>query len=162
MRKWSRREWFLQQLKDDPPDFNMLSPTEDVSRKKPIDYLSIEIVELRDGTLEEALGTLNRTKLTNYLPQKGMILLIYINSTIGLLKLKELNTWVIKNKEKFSNFGEVYMLLFHSFSSEKAVTYSVVNLFKQWSQTCSLLEEFNKGIVYNHPLIEKHKVKLKD
>ena len=46
IRKWSQREWFIQQISD-PPDFYIISPTNRAIKDKPMDRMGIEIVEIK-------------------------------------------------------------------------------------------------------------------
>lgn len=160
LRKWSQREWFLQQISD-PPDFHMISPTD--RPKKPIDRFGVEIVEIREGNSVDAIEILERAKLTHYFPGRGTRLLIFLNNTNTTNAVKvgsRILEWALKNKDKFSEFSEVYLLFIISFSKDKILTYRVINLFNPWSETCYLSDEFNKGIVFPHPLIDKHAVKI--
>ncbi len=161
IRKHSKREWFIQQIQD-PPDFYVISPTDRPLKEKPLDRLEVEIVEIRDNNLDSAIKTLERTKLINYTPAFGTILLIFINSKIGIHVLKELNVWIVKNKNRFAIFSEVYILFLGKFTPETAMSYTLVNVFKIWAEPCALKEEFNKGILFPHPLIDKYKVKFTD
>ncbi len=161
IRKWSHREWYIQQIQD-PPDFHIISPTDRSTKEKPIDRLGVEIVELKDETLEAVINTLERTKLTNYAPEEGTVLLIFINSKIGLINLKDFSIWIAKNQDKFKAFSEIYILFLSQFTLETAVDYTLVNVLKVWSQHVLLKEEFNKGIVFTHPLLDKFGAKIKE
>lgn len=160
IRKWSKREWFVQQIQD-PPDFYLISPTDRTIKEKPVDRAGVEVVEIKDKTLEAVIETLERTKLTNYDPGEGTILLIFINSEVGLENLELLNIWIVNNREKFSVFSEIYILFINQFTTETIVSYTVVNALKAWAVSCKLIEDFNKGIIYPHPLIDKYMVKVK-
>jgi hypothetical protein len=160
IRKWSHREWYIQQIQD-PPDFHIISPTDRPTKEKPIDRLGVEIVELKDETVEVAISTLERTKLTNYAPGEGTVLLIFINSKIGLVNLKDFSIWIARNQDKFKAFSEIYILFLSQFTPETALDYTLVNVLKVWSQHIVLKEEFNKGVLFPHPLIDKFGVKVK-
>lgn len=157
IRKWSKREWFIQQV-DDPPDFFMISPTN--RAKKPVDRLGVEIIEIRDKEINEAINTLERSKLEKYVPSKGTVLLVFLNNTNAVKVGIGLVEWAVENRSLFENFSELYFLYLIHFSPEDTWTYKIINIFKKWSQVCNLSEEFNKGIIYPHPLIDKHKVKI--
>lgn len=157
IRKWSQREWFIQQISD-PPDFYMISPTN--RPIKPLDRVGIEIVEIKTESPEEAIKTILRTKLENYFPSHGTMLLVFLNSPNAIRVGQEINRWAIWNKEKFSRFTELYFLYLMSFSPTKTWTYRIINGFKAWNQVCNLSEEFNKGIIFPHPLIDKFEVKI--
>lgn len=160
VRKWSHREWYIQQIQD-PPDFYISSPTDRPTKEKPIDRLGVEIVELRDETVEAAISTLERTKLTNYIPDKGTVLLIFINSKIGFGNLKDFSIWIARNQDKFKAFSEIYILFLGQFTPETVLDYTLVNILKVWSQHIVLKKEFGRGVLFMHPLLDKYGVKVK-
>lgn len=159
IRKWSNREWFIQKG-EDPPDFYVVSPTERKIKERPMDKIAVELVEMRTGILEDAISCLERTKLTNYCLESGTILLIFINATTSISTIEQLTIWIVRNREKFSVFSEIYILYIVSFSKEFAIVYNLVNILKVWHQDCNLSEEFNRGIRFNHKLIEDYLVNI--
>lgn len=161
IRKWSRREWFIQQLTDEPPDFYLISPSDRPFSERPVDRAGIEIVEIRTGEPQEAIQIIQRTKIENYLPPRRTFLLIFLNTRQAVRVGLELSRWALQNPEKFRHFSEVYFLYLISFSPITTWTYRILNLFKHWYQICVLSEEFNKGIIFPHPLIDKHQVKIR-
>lgn len=157
IRKWTRQEWFLQQITD-PPDFYMISPTS--RSRKPLDRMGIEVVEIKTVNPEEAIEIIQRTKLQNYAPGRGTTLLVFLNCTNAIRVGSELCRWSIQNREKFNKFSELYFLYLMSFSPDTTWTYRIINIFKPWNQVCNLSEEFNKGVIFPHPLINKYQVKI--
>lgn len=161
IRKWSQREWFIQQIQD-PPDFYVISPTDRSIKERPVDRIGVELVEIMDESIDLAISTLERTKLSNYFPSEGTALLIFINSKISILNLKEFSLWIVRNKEKFSSFSEVYILFMGTSYQEIGMNYTLVNVLKAWSQCCILKDEFGNGVLFPHCLIDKYKIKFVD
>lgn len=160
VRKYQRREFFFQQ-NSDPPDFELIAPTERALREGPFDHFNIEIVtvppmvDTSDQKLDYATDLLSRTKFSpEYKPDPGTILLVFINATCGTALSDELASWVIKNKPP--EFGEVMCIYLLSVSAERSFTYIVKSLIHpEISWTLNLKEEFNQGTIYPHPLIGK-------
>jgi|SRR3989344_437350 len=159
IRKWSKREWFIQQISD-PPDFYVISPTNRATKDKPIDCMGVEIIEIKAESTDEAIVTVLQSKLKNYAPGSGTALLVFLNNKNAIRVGSQLSTWAVRNREKFNNFSELYFLYLESFSSTTTWAYRVINIFKVWEQKCVLSEEFKKGILFPHDLIDKYHFRI--
>lgn len=162
VRKRLKREWYIQLIDDDPPDFRILAPSDRSIKEKPINVIGVEIVEMRESTLDLATKNLERTKLTNYAPPSNTALLIFVNSEVLAQDLPALNLWIKNNLNKFSNFAKIYLLSLDKFSTANALEYTVIDAIDIRIEKCVLKDEFGKGIIYPHPLLDKFKVEIID
>lgn len=155
VRKLQKREWFIQR-NDDPPDFEVVSPTDRPIRDHPVDHAGVELVEIPAHTkdFDEALRILNKKKLSkNYLVPRGCHLLIFFNHHLGpqwsgLLKAK------LENSK--DNFREVWAIYLLSVTLTDSFTYIVKNLRPSNDEVLvKLKEEAFKGILYTNSLTQK-------
>lgn len=154
IRKWSRREWFIQQI-DDPPDFYVVSPTDRSVKERPVDRYGVEIIEINTDDPKEAITTVENVKLKDYAVTPRPALLMFLNTTNAIAVGRALSVWAVRERERFNNFTELYCLHLISFSSQTLWSWQLLNVFRPWSVQCVFTEEFNKGVVYPHALIEK-------
>lgn len=165
IRAFTGREAYIQQI-EDPPDFALLLPTDRTTKEIPFDYAQVENVQVpthvdqEPNKLEFTKDLLLRTKLTNYFPAKGTLLLIHLNATSALQILPGLKVWYQQNQELFKQFGEVFIFYINSVTVDNSITYTVISLRSDWSITQNILEE-NKRKVINHPLLDKWGVIVK-
>jgi hypothetical protein len=155
-------ECYIQQI-NDPPDFALLIPTKRPTKEKPFDFAQVEIVEITQAVdkEEDKLGyvvkILMSTKLTNYAPEKGTILLIFLNTSNSLVIQPLLIKWYEENKKLFDNFGEVFTIHINSSDEKVGLVYTVTSVTREWKVTQTLNKEVsNKGIP--DKLIEKYGV----
>lgn len=155
-------ECYIQQI-NDPPDFALLIPTERPIREKPFNYARVEIVEItqavdsQEDKIGYVTGILTATKLTNYAPEQGTILLIFLNTANSLVIQPPLFNWYRENKQLFDNFGEVFTIHINSSDEKVGLIYTVTSVTREWTITQVLNEEVGrKGI--QDKLIEKYGV----
>ena len=122
--------------------------------------MGVEVIEIKTEDPEEAINIIKRSKLENYAPALGVSLLVYLNTKNAIRIGQQFMAWAIQNKELFRYFFETYCLFIESFCPKATPNYRVVNIFKGWYQKANLSEEFNKGILFPHPLIDKHSIKI--
>ena len=122
--------------------------------------MGIEIVEVKSENPDEVIRIIERTKLENYTLAPGTSLLVSLNNKNAIRIGSRFSIWAARNREKFIHFSELYCLHLESFSPITTWTYWLVNVFKPWSQKCVLSDEFNKGILFPHPLIDKYQFKI--
>lgn len=167
VRMITHNETYIQEVKNDPPDFRILTLTKRVTKDKPFDIANIEMVEIpqiidKITSSEErrryAVNLINKSKLDKYSPEKGTILLIFINSQYG----HEINTilqqWHSSNKILFSNYGEIFTLYLLS-STNQEINYIVKSITKKTTYELNFKNEFNKKQI-PHELIDKYGVEV--
>lgn len=162
LRKRTKKEYFLQQ-EEDPPDFSMIAPSDRPFKEKPFDNFNVEIVEIpilvkdKEDKLQFSIDLIKNKKLDEYYLQEGTFLLIFINSDSASGLATGIAEFVQNNQNLFKRYGEVYILFITSFNAREVMGFTLVNVIKKWDVLLSLKEEFNKGILFKHPVFERVK-----
>ena len=160
VRKFTKREWYLQQI-GDPPDFELMTASDRETKDKPVDHAMIELVtipEIVDSQQDKfkfTIDILEKGKLaSHYQPEKGIILLIFLNSLSGPILSEQLSEYFLTNyNNKFKNVWCLYLL---SIDPILSVRYIVKQLLPNKEVVeCALKEELSEGIKYPHPLLDK-------
>lgn len=158
LRKLQGREWYIQRISD-PPDFELIAPTNRVIKDKPFDRAEIEIVQIpeRIKTLKDAIGIIKSRKIDRpYDLGEGIQLLVFINNNQGPSWLEGLINFFSDSRDKFSEIWSIYFIP----GDINNMAYEVHSLRPSgWWSVLKVEEElYRKSIP--HPLLDKFMVKI--
>lgn len=163
IRNYQGREVFLRQPAMDPPDFELLMPTDRPTKEKPFDVAKVELVTFPahfDDRLKKELRerakqiVLEKMRPTLQVPS-STTLLIFLNTThqrtaffgvsdaiSGTAKNPYMAIWVLRLVDQ----------------EDKEMTFAATQVHPELSGDIriKLSEEIRKGVVYNHPLLGKY------
>lgn len=165
IRAFQKREVFLRQPTDDPPDFELLMPTDRPTKEKPFDVAKVELVTfpahfdklpkvgVRERAKQIVLGKMKPT--IQVLP--STTLLIFLNTThqqTAFFGVSDALSVAARNP-----YMSIWVLRLLGFDEAgKEMTFAATQIQPELSGDIrvNLNEEIRKGVIYNHPLLEKY------
>ncbi|RJR31795.1 hypothetical protein C4569_01160 [Candidatus Parcubacteria bacterium] len=168
LRKVTKKEWFiLKPPQQDSSDFILTSMSNDINDDNPFERASFQQVELptRIAVLNDKLGEIKKIidkKFGKYSDEHKLRLLIFINFENSHLFQKEIIAYVRKKQEEGGKFIDVWLFALTASSLIKGYTFRITRAFpiKYYdSFTANLVDEFNKGIIYDDPRFKKFLIK---
>lgn len=164
VRQIDQREWWLQQPKIDPPDFEMIAASDRSIKDQPIDHHQIEIVEIplifdQDSDRKEKALAVVQKKLSRVYSYKDCALLIFINSSDARTIFSEIEAEV-RNQTFPAGIQNIWAMYIIDQSPATAFVYELREITPN-NHVCQIAikPEMAKGILYPHPIHQKLRLK---
>lgn len=165
IRKFSEKEYFINQLPEpDSSDFKLSAFCDRPDKNKPLETAPIQLVELPQVLVnsQDIFGAIYKIigkKYGKYSDEDKLMLLIFSNFEGRRTYIDSIKKF-IEEKQREDKYNMVWLLRFIGIDKIKGFNCEVSQLWPNsgvinfW-----LIDEFNRGIVYNNSYIEKYAVR---